>query len=160
MFFTSVTGENRNIFHKLMQNYAKELDEHQNRNTDPQILRKWTDRIIEKQSERGKYLNLCYSNGNVVGFLFGKIDLPGDKGFTKAGRGCVVEFYVLPEHRRKGYGKEMFLHLQDIFKQDGAKAIYLTADPITGKPFWEAMGFIGIGEKCPETGQEIYEKRV
>lgn len=40
MFFTSVTDENRDIFHELMQKYAKELDEHQNRNTDPQMLRK------------------------------------------------------------------------------------------------------------------------
>lgn len=160
MFLSSVTDENRDIFHELMQKYAKELDEHQNRNTDPQMLKKWTDRIIEKQSEHGKYLNLCYSDGTVVGFLFGRIDPPDDKGFFKEGRGCVVEFYVLPEHRRKGYGKEMFLHLQDMFRHDGAKAIYLTADPITGKPFWEALGFIGTGEISPENGQEIYEKRI
>jgi len=160
MFFTSVTDENHDIFHELMQKYAKELDEHQNRNTDPQILKKWTDRIIEKQSERTVHLRLCYADDSVAGFMFGRMDLPDYKGFTKEGWGCIVEFYVLPEHRRKGYGKEMFLHLQDMFSQNGAKAMYLTADPITGKPFWEAMGFIGTGEISPESGQEIYEKRV
>ena len=67
--FIGVTEENRSEFHRLMQRYAKELDEHQNRTTDPKMLRKWTDRIIEKQSERGKYLNLFYSDGIAAGFF-------------------------------------------------------------------------------------------
>lgn len=37
--FTSVTEENRSEFHRLMQQYAKELDEHQNRTTDSEMLR-------------------------------------------------------------------------------------------------------------------------
>ena len=143
-----------------MQQYAKELDEHQNRTTDPEMLRKWTDRIIEKQSERGKYLNLCYSDGTAAGFFFGRTDLPGDKGFTKEGWGCIVEFYVVPKCRGKGCGREMFLHLQAMFRKDGAKKMYLTADPVTGKPFWEAMGFIRTGEISPENGQQIYQKAI
>ena len=83
--FTSVTEENRSEFHRLMQQYAKELNEHQNRTTDSEMLRKWTDRIIEKQSERGKYLNLFYSDGIAAGFFFGRIDFLGDKGLTKEG---------------------------------------------------------------------------
>lgn len=158
--FTGVTETNRSEFHRLMQQYANELDEHQNRTTDHEMLKKWTDRIIEKQSERGKYLNLCYSDGTIAGFLFGRIDLPGDKGFTKAGLGCIVEFYVIPECRGKGCGREMFLHLQAMFRKDGARKIYLTADPVTGKPFWEAMGFIGTGEISPENGQRIFEKSI
>lgn len=95
--FTGITEENRSEFHRLMQQYAKELDEHQNRTTDPEILRKWTDRIIEKQSEPAVFLRLCYARPSVVGFLFGKIDKPEDKGFRKAGFGYVMEFFVLPE---------------------------------------------------------------
>lgn len=158
--FIGVTEENRSEFHRLMQRYAKELDEHQNRTTDPEMLRKWTDRIIEKQSERGKYLNLFYSDGIAAGFFFGRIDFPGDKGLTKEGWGCIVEFYVIPECRGKGCGREMFLHLQAMFRKDGAKKMYLTADPVTGKPFWEAMGFIGTGKISSENGQQIYEKAI
>ena len=115
--FIGVTEENRSEFHRLMQQYAKELDEHQNRTTDSEMLRKWTDRIIEKQSERSKYISLCYSDGTAAGFFFGRIDLPEDKGFTKEGWGCIVEFYVIPECRGKGCGREMFLHLQAIQKR-------------------------------------------
>lgn len=158
--FTGVTKENRSEFHRLMQRYAKELDEHQNRTTDPEMLRKWTDRIIEKQSEPAVFLRLCYARPSVVGFLFGKIDKPEDKGFRKAGFGYVMEFFVLPEYRRKGYGKEMFLHLQAMFRNGGAKRMYLTADPVTGKPFWEAVGFVGTGEISPENDQPIYEKAI
>ena len=154
--FIGVTEENRSEFHRLMQRYAKELDEHQNRTTDPEMLRKWTDRIIEKQSERSKHISLCYSDGTAAGFFFGRIDLPEDKGFTKEGWGCIVEFYVIPECRGKGCGREMFLHLQAMFRKDGAKKMYLTADPVTGKPFWEAMGFIGTGEISSENSQQIY----
>lgn len=160
LIFTGVTEENCSEFHRLMQQYAKELDEHQNRTTDIEMLRKWTNRIIERQSEYGWHLNLCYSDGTVAGFLFGRIDIPEDKGFTKAGLGCIVEFYVIPEFRGKGCGREMFLHLQAMFRKDGAKKIYLAADPVTGKPFWEAMGFIRTGEISSENGQVIYEKAI
>lgn len=47
LIFTSVNEENCSEFHRLMQQYAKKLDEHQNRTTDVEMLRKWTNRIIE-----------------------------------------------------------------------------------------------------------------
>ena len=43
---------------------------------------------------------------------------------------------------------------------DGADKMYLTADPVTGRPFWEAMGFLATGERSPENKMEIYEKPV
>lgn len=76
LIFTSVNEENCSEFHRLMQQYAKKLDEHQNRTTDVEMLRKWTNRIIERQSEYGWHLHLCYSDGTVTGFLFGRIDIP------------------------------------------------------------------------------------
>ncbi|MGN0687899.1 MAG: GNAT family N-acetyltransferase [Oscillospiraceae bacterium] len=158
--FTSVTEENSNVFHSLMQMYGKELDEHQNRNTDSEMLKGWTDSIIEKQFDFSKCLKLCYAESVVIGFLFGKIDQPEDKGFKKVGFGCIMEFFVLPEHRRKGYGKQMFGHLADYFKANQVKQMYLTADPVTGKPFWEELGFIRTGEISPQNKQEIYEKAI
>ena len=35
-----------------------------------------------------------------------------------------------------------------------------TAGLVSGKPFWEALGFVNIGEKSPENKQDIYEKDV
>lgn len=160
MNFTSVTEENRNTFHELMQRYAKELDKHQNRSTDPQMLKKWTDSIIAKQSDASRCLKLCCDNSSVIGFLYGKIDRPEDKGFKKTGFGYVMEFYVLPYYRRKGFGREMFGFLENFFKTNHVRQMYLTADPVTGKPFWEALGFTPTGEISPENKQEIYEKHV
>ena len=156
--YTAVTAENSAVFHKLMQMYARELDEHQHRNTDPQQLRRWTDRIIEKQFCASLCLKLCYNNGKALGFFYGRIDQPEDSGYKRVGWGYIMEFYVLPEYRRKGHGREMLSHLESFFAENGIKQIYLTADPVTGKPFWEAMGFISTGEICPDNGQEIYEK--
>lgn len=52
----------------------------------------------------------------------------------------------------------MYRHLEEQFRRDGAKRMYLTADPVTGKPFWEALGFVNTGEQSPENKQDIYEK--
>lgn len=156
--FISVTTENSCDFHRLMQMYVKELDEHQNRSTNPEILKKWTDNIIEKQSETGNCLKLCCFQNETIGFLYGKIDKADDKGFRKVGWGYVMEFYILPEYRRKGYGKAMYLFLEDFFAENGVKGIYLTADPITGKPFWMAMGFSDTKEISPDNNQAIFEK--
>ncbi len=156
--FTAVTAENRAAFHELMQMYAKELDENQHRNTDSEQLRRWTDRIIETQYDIGRCLRLCCNASEAVGFLYGKIDQPDDKGYKRIGHGYVMEFYVLPEYRRKGHGREMLSHLESFFSENGIKQVYLTADPVTGKPFWEAMDYTATGESSPDNGQEIYEK--
>ncbi|MBQ7980997.1 MAG: GNAT family N-acetyltransferase [Oscillospiraceae bacterium] len=160
--FTAITQNDKNEFYRLMQMYASELDEHQHRNTDPEILKKWTFRIVEKQSDttRPIYLKFCCIDSAVIGFFYADVDKAGDKGFVKNGYGCILEFYVLPEYRRCGYGKEMFLYLQDMFKSDGIKKMYLTADPVTGKPFWEALGFKCTGEICPDNNQMVYEMAV
>lgn len=156
--YVSVTLDNYTTFQDYMIQYAKELDEHQGRNTDSEILKRWTNSIAEKQFDKGGCLKLCCYGAETIGFLYGKIDQPDDKGFKKVGYGYIVEFYVLSEYRRKGFGKEMYLYLEDFFRRNYVKNIYLTADPVTGKPFWEAMGFADTGEISPENKQTIYEK--
>lgn len=71
-----------------------------------------------------------------------------------------MEFYVIPELRRKGYGKLMFERIESLFRSHGALRMYLTADPVTGKPFWEALGFQRTGEISPENKLDIYEKAI
>ena len=88
------------------------------------------------------------------------MDHPEHRGYIRAGWGYIMEFFVLPEYRRGGYGREMFRRLQALFQKDGAKQMYLTADPVTGRPFWEAMGFAASGERSPENQLEIYEKTI
>lgn len=152
--------ENCATFEQLMWQYNKELDEHQSRITPIDFIEKWIKSIIQIQGDNDRHLELCYDDKTLIGFLYGKIDRPEHKGFIKVGYGYIMEFFVLPEHRRNGYGKEMFLHLEKLFRQDGAKRMYLTSDPITGNPFWESLGFVNTGERSSENDQEIYEKQI
>lgn len=114
--------------------------------------------MINIQGDDDRHLELCYDGDTLIGFLYGKIDRPEHRGFIKVGYGYIMEFFVLPDYRRKGYGKRMYEHLENLLKADGAKKLYLTSDPVTGKPFWEALGFTYTSEKSPENNQDIYEK--
>ena len=91
-------------------------------------------------------------------YVYKLVGVKSHEGYIKVGYGYIMEFYVLPEFRRNGYGKQMYSHLEELLITDGAKGLYLTSDPITGKPFWLACGYKNTGEKSPENNQEIYEK--
>ena len=54
----------------------------------------------------------------------------------------------------------MFRHLEDYFKSNNVKQMYLTADPVTGKPFWKVLGFASTGETSLENNQAVYEKDI
>ncbi len=138
--------------------YGAELDINQNQSTPKEILSKWAYSMINIQGDNDRYLLLCYDGDNLIGFMYGKIDRPEHKGYIKVGYSYVMEFYVLPEFRRNGYGKQMYAHLERSLMYHGAKGLYLTSDPITGKPFWEAMGYKYTGEQSPENKLDIYEK--
>lgn len=158
--FLKLTPERYGDFRNLMLSYSKELDEHRMRQTHEDIVLKWTESIIKKSVEDERYLELCVFGQDPIGFLSGKIDKPNHKGFVKPGYGYIMEFYILPQYRRKGYGKEMYYRIEELFKTDGARRIYLTADPITGEPFWEYLGFVNTGEVSPENGLCIYEREI
>lgn len=147
-------------FEKLVILYGTELDSHQNRNTPKEILSKWANSMINIQGDADRHLELCYDGDSLIGFLYGKIDHPDHKGYIKVGYGYIMEFYVLPEFRRNGYGKQMYSHLEELMKNDGADKLYLTSDPVTGKPFWEYLGFKYTRDKSPENNQEIFEKHI
>lgn len=152
--------EHYRLFESLMIPYNKELDEHKNRRTPKDFLLRWTHSVLDMQGAYDRHLELCYDNENLIGFLYGKVDHEDHKGFIKQGYGYIMEFYVKPEFRRKGYGRAMFKRLEEHFASNGAKRMYLTADPVTGKPFWEAQGFANTGVQSPENGQDIYEKEI
>jgi len=145
------------VFDSLMREYVKELDAHDGGDTSA-ILDKWIESIIRMQGDSDRHLELCYIGDDLIGFLYEKVDHPEHRGYKKIGYGYIMEFYVKPEYRRCGYGRTMFERLQKLFRLDGADRMYLTSDPVTGKPFWESMGFARTGEISPENSMEIYEK--
>lgn len=161
--FVQLHAENKDnctAFEQLMWLYTKELEAHQNQAKPAEFIAKWIHSIIQIQGDNDRHLELCYEDKTLIGFLYGKVDHPEHRGFKKVGYGYVMDFFVLPEHRRKGYGKKMFYRLEKLFSVDDAKQMYLTSDPITRNPFWESLGFTNTGERSPENNLEIYEKEL
>lgn len=148
------------VFEALMFDYIAEMNQHSHRPLPEQYQKKWIDSIIAMQGPKDRHLELCYVNGEPVGFLYGKVDHEDHKGYIKPGLGYIMEFYVKPQYRRQGLGAKMYERLRSLFQSDGVQTMYLTADPVTGKPFWEAIGFQKTGELSPENQLEIYVRTI
>lgn len=148
------------VFASLMFAYIDEMNEHSDRPLPKPYQQKWIDSIIAMQGPNDRHLELCYVEEVPIGFLYGKLDHSDHKGYIRPGWGYIMEFYVQPAYRRCGYGRRMFARLEELLCADGAKKMYLTADPVTGKPFWEEMGFVNTHEKSPDNGLYLYEKEI
>ena len=161
--FLCVTQDNSQLcadFSALMFPYSEELDEDLDEKLPAEILQKWIDSILRMQGDSDRHLELCYDGDALIGFLYGKVDHPEHRGYIKPGYGYIMEFYVRPEYRRKGYGTKLYQRMEELFRNDGTSRLYLTTGTKTGIPFWRAMGFSPTGEICPENQMEIYEKKI
>lgn len=152
--------DHKNQFISALKTYALELDDHLEKSTPPEIIEKWGNSIINKLGDSDRHLILCYINNNLIGFFLGKVDHENHPGYIKVGYGYIMEFFVYKQYRSNGYGKLMFKELERLFFNDGIKKMYLTADPITGVPFWKKMGFKNTNEISPENNLEFYEKTI
>ena len=121
-------------------------------------MKRFIASIVSMSEDKDRFVELCYLGENLIGFAYGKIDREEHRGYVRPGWGYVMEFYVVPQLRRKGIGTAMFHHLESCFKLDGATQMYLTTDTNEGIAFWQHMGFVNTHEKCPENQMEIYEK--
>ncbi len=74
-------------------------------------------------------LELCYDGESLIGFYTEKLTAPNTKDLLRLDMVYIMGFYVLPEYCRKGYGKQMYSHLEELLISDGAKGLYLTSDP-------------------------------
>lgn len=160
--FVQVTKNNEyhHLLLSLMIPYHKELDSHRNRETTLDFIQKVTQGMINMQGAHDRHLELCYESETLIGFFYCKVDHLGHKGFIKPEYGYIMEYYVIPEFRQKGYGKAIFERIESLFRSHGVQRMYLTADPVTGKPFSEALGFQRTGKTSPENGLDIYEKDI
>ena len=159
-----VTAKNNRKHHKLLESimlpYCRELDNNVGRETPEATLKKFIASIVDMSEDKDRFVELCYLDELLIGFAYGKIDRKTHRGYVRPGWGYIMEFYVKPEYRRKGYGKEIYKHLENIFKSNGVSNVWLTADPVTGEPFWSAVGFTNSREKSPENNLYIYEKLI
>ena len=145
-------------FEELVYAYIAEMNEHSHRPLPEKYQKKWIDCMIAAQGAKDCHLEVCWLGEEPLGFLYGRVDHEGDAGFVKPGYGYILEFFVRPAYRRQGHGTRMFKRLESLFRRDGVRKMYLTADPVTGKPFWEALGFAENGELSPVNQLNVYER--
>ncbi|MDR0857620.1 MAG: GNAT family N-acetyltransferase [Oscillospiraceae bacterium] len=147
----------RELFEPLLTAYHEEITPELAAQT-PQLARS----VIAMQGDRDRHCAIVYApteNFQPIGFVIGKIDKPEHKGHKKVGFGYVMEFYVKPEFRRRGYGRAMFRHLERLFARDGAARMYLNTNSETGETFWRSIGFAPTDE-IGNAGQTVWEKAV
>lgn len=154
------SSEHAECLKEQILSYYKELDEQHGRKTAEDFLLSVIESTLAMQGPHDRHLEIGFAEGEAVGFLYGKVDHEGHKGFIKPGWGYIMEFYVHPLHRRQGIGRVMFQRMEDYFALHGVSEMYLTSSPVTGVPFWKAMGFHPNGEISPENGQPIWTKKV
>ncbi|MDR1531362.1 MAG: GNAT family N-acetyltransferase [Clostridiales bacterium] len=112
--------------------------------------------IIGKMGSRGRYCELAYAPQDdgkrpIIGFFWAQIDSNG-KGFVR-------EFYIKPECRLRGYGLEMYSHLEYYFIRDGAAIAWLTTNTDGGRAFWTKCGFADSGEIASFNDTQIWVKQ-
>jgi GNAT superfamily N-acetyltransferase len=153
--------EHYELFRDLMIPYNEEFAKHEpNYPINSENVLEATRGMINMQGPHDRHLELVYDGNSLIGFHYCKVDHIGHKGFIKPEYGYIMEFYVKPEFRRQGYGRMIFNREEALFASHGVKRMYLNADPVTGLPFWIAVGFVGSGEIQPHNNMEIYEKEV
>jgi len=84
-----------------------------------------------------------------VGFVHMKIDKD-----ERPGWGFILEFYIVPDKRKKGWGRRFYNLVANIMRYRGTKNIWLLART-ESKPFWFALGFRETGEIDKETSQKV-----
>lgn len=153
-------AEHCELFKHLFTLYAEEIDGFGNmEKPSKETILEWAQGMLNMQGPEDRHLELCYAGDKAVGFLYGKIDHVGHLGYIQPEQGYIMEFYVVPDERRKGYGKQMAQRIEALFAGHGAVRMYLTSSE-TGKAFWHAMGFEPTGRIMPHNGQVILEKAI
>ena len=94
-----------------------------------------------------------------IGFAHYAVDKGAIGGLIPQNGGVFLSFYIAPEHRGKGYGKRLYLHCAETLHRDGADYLYCCPDPVTGEPFWRAMGFEDSGIFDPDDRLNIFMKK-
>lgn len=121
----------------------------------PQVIREKLCPFILQQQQKGLlHIALLKVQESAAGFCIYQIDSPESDWCKRPGEGCIREFFIRKEFRRKGLGRKLCREALCELEKMGAKKVYLTADEAAG--FWESCGFSNTGELC-SNGQNYFE---
>ena len=96
----------------------------------------------------------------MVGFAFFGLCGGVQSAGIPPGTGWVMDFCVAPPFRHRGFATEMNRLMEDVFRGWGIADVYLTPDPVTGKPFWASVGYTDTRRTDPDNRKPIYVKTI
>jgi len=135
-------------FIDMLVAYLDDIPEH--------IIRgKLLDLIHAMQEQSIVHIELCLENQQPFGFTIYQIDCPESDWCKRPGWGFIREFYISPEYRHKGYGKQLADHSETALRLLGATQLYVTSETAIG--FWERCGYVNTFTRC-SNDQFIMEK--
>ncbi len=147
--FTCITKENVNNYKSLKRIFAKykikSLRNHGETPCGKKTFYNLFDSIVARACESDtKHFIVMHSGKELIGFASietastNVVDIPYSYG-------AVNDFYISPKHRRKGYGRILNVHIENVFKANGTNTVLLNPDPVSGIDFWKAMGYCDTG---------------
>ena len=156
--------DKENTFHcqlleELMMAYVAETDMHRNISTPKDLIPKIAKSMVNKL-DCNRILVVVTDGNSGVGFCYAKIDRVGDRGMIRPDWGYVMELFVSPQYRKNGVGRNLINICEKFFRENGASNVWLTADSVTGIPFWIACGYSDSNEVSSENGQKVMTKHL
>lgn len=162
--YVQIYKENQDLYNDIIPlwfSYFNELHDGKSddeKSKDDETILDLNRRISIQGRRSDMHFEIFYYGNVPIGFANFAIDTGGILGLIDKGFGFVMEFYISPEFRRKGYGKLFYNHIEKTLIDDGTQNVYLTSDTVTGVPFWVSMGFSESGKIDPDNKLPIYIK--
>ena len=128
-------------FLKMGRPYNDEIDDALGETTPAPTVDRWFRSIVDKQGDQDRWLFLLDYRSSFAGFAYGKLDRDDRPGW-----GYIMEFYVIPDRRRLGFGRRMFERIKTAFASADAGRIWLTTNA-PARPFWRSLGFQPTGDR-------------
>lgn len=111
------------------------------------IVRGKLSDFIDDQHRQGiLQISIAFDADTPMGFSVYQIDKPDSDWCKRPGWGFIREFYIAPEYRKQGLGRQLVRHSEQCLLKMGAKGLYLTSE--TAIPFWQRCGWRVTGELC------------
>lgn len=126
-------SHSREQIHRLYKAYSDELARYSSQLTEEPMTEDLIDELYFYDSLLDKYF--IEIDGQVVGFII--LQYVDERYNVKSHLWYIVEFYIVPEYRRKGYGELAFKFFLEFYKRDFFYYVLKRNEP--AKQFWGNM---------------------
>jgi len=162
--FVQIYKDDTDLYDKLLPLWIHYFDNvnwgEDEKPTHEESIENLNRRINIQGSRPDMHFEIVFCDDIPIGLINYAIDLGTLYGQFEPGYGCIAEFYIIPEFRRKGYGKLLCQHIEKTLKNHGAKRIYASPNHGIAEIFWRAMGYEDHGNVDPDNNQSVYVKSV